>query len=224
MPASSLKTNSAQAFTLIELLVFIAVTAMLAALLLPALSRSKESARAIQCMNNIRQLGIGCAVYSSDTGRFPSMLEWLYPKTSISRFGPPIFGATDLTKGQLFPYLKSKEVYLCPSETGSIPQVGPIDHSYQMQCMMCHGHDAFACLTPSRTVYFLEVTNLSRGYASGIANVPIPAGLAFRHNRREPFLFVDIHTESLNQKQYGGSASDKRFWYPTADTTRAGSP
>src|SRR6185437_5048213 len=137
------------AFTLIELLVVIAVIGILAALLLPALGRSKENSRAMTCVNNMNQLGVATMVYTVDTGRFPSILEWLYPfKFPTNRVTP-----SDLTQGQLYPLVKWREVYRCPSETGLVPLYGAIDHSYQISCMMCHAHDVTRCLAPSRSVY-----------------------------------------------------------------------
>ncbi len=213
-----------RAFTLIELLVVVAIVGILAALLLPVVSRAKEAGRATACRNNLRQMGLAANLYAGDANRFPSMIEWLYARSQSGV----------VASGQLYPYLKSKAVYLCPkdaprasgSSAPALPASVTYDHSYTMNCRMCHARDVSKVLAPSKTVYFVEATNLAPNINS--ASIAPPGDsfgpfsssggqLGFRHNARLHVQMVDTHVERLKAKQVS-SATDKRLWFPNNDT------
>jgi prepilin-type N-terminal cleavage/methylation domain-containing protein/prepilin-type processing-associated H-X9-DG protein len=91
----------AAAFTLIELLIVIAIIAILAALLLPVLSRAKETGRRIYCMNNLKQLDLACQMYVNEAqGAYP-------PRDNTSRWANRLYAN----------YGQNINLLLCPTDT-----------------------------------------------------------------------------------------------------------
>ena len=113
------------AFTLIELLIVIAIIAILAAILFPVFAQARAKARAISCVSNMRQAGHAFALYAQD-------YDSLYPCAvdPADRVTPQIWDGIPEFKAQiptlpwlhevLQPYVKSKELFHCPGDTGTM--------------------------------------------------------------------------------------------------------
>ncbi len=114
-PSGDLRTRSA--FTLIELLVVIAIIAILAGMLLPALSKAKGKAKQIQCVNNTKQIGLGFKVYVGDyDDKYPVHNTW--NDWGGIQGTNPTFGLATVASRLMNPYVGDTKSFRCPSDAG----------------------------------------------------------------------------------------------------------
>jgi prepilin-type N-terminal cleavage/methylation domain-containing protein/prepilin-type processing-associated H-X9-DG protein len=178
-----------QAFTLIELLVVIAIIAILAAILFPVFAQAREKARAIACLSNLKQIGLGVVQYNQDydekmpngTSGYGTCAGWAY---------------------QVYPYVKSVGAFKCPDDSG----VGTNGSSLGINANFggkpgadptimgsADGRTLAEFKSPTKTVMLFETSNgkyydLSRGngvddangiHADNMYNGMSPSGLGY---------------------------------------------
>ena len=193
--------NRAGAFTLIELLGVIAIIAILAALLLPVLSKAKMAAQNVACLNNLQQLELCFHLYAADNDDFMPPNDFVYNMGTLAPFpgnegpswctnvAPYEANPAGIEAGLLYKYNTSVGIYRCPADQSTIetpagvklPQ--PRLRSYNMSQSI--NGITYAGQISQDIPHYSKLTEIKN---------PPPAGL---------IVFLDVHEDEIIDDEFG---------------------
>jgi prepilin-type N-terminal cleavage/methylation domain-containing protein/prepilin-type processing-associated H-X9-DG protein len=206
--SSRFASSHRRAFTLIELLVVIAIISILASMIFPSFGRAREMARRTSCASNMKQLGLGFLQYTQDYDeKYP--LAGQYQKwgdgghwvkgtdaqpiaklTAAENYAWNSGQIVNVAGGALYPYVKSTQIYICPSSRDG----GSTGLSYSMNCAM-GGSSDIAVQNTTEVVLLVDEAFPSDGFFWATTDPNGSDQLQQRHNEGGNLIFLDGHTK-----------------------------
>ncbi len=191
--------GESRGFTLMELLIVIGIIGLLAGILLPVLSRAKESARRTQCASNIRQIGMGLMMYANEN-------EEVFPQDTTTVVERPSMRSLNMLYNT---YISDKKIFKCPSDakvtklTNAGMSISTANDSFdQIECS--YGYDYTHTQADDAGVAL--ASDRPPANPSAIANSPNHKG------RGQNVVYIDGHVEFVNSPLAG--------WYEADGVTR----
>ena len=200
----TLREGGRTCFTLLDLLIVVAVIAILASLLLPALNKAMERVRMTSCVSNLRQIGVIWQVYQTESqGYFPpdgasspymSWEEYFYAYNTHC----------SLIQGNYFKNNLRFTLYRCPS---SVKGLGSKGYHYASNRFLAKARNEKNVRYPSKRMMIGEAATETTGLLS-------PEKVGYRHMFSGNFLFMDGHVLSLHTYDYtnGDSVGSLSYW------------
>ncbi len=219
-----MKHPSRSGFTLIELLSVVAVISILAALLVPAIGRMRDTARSAQCASNLRQMHM---ILMEDVQNNNNCVPLAWTDAAKTGWITTAFGRMRAANGGKNENNSYSMVFGCPAQLSKIKKRPGIAATYAMNLEPSRYafNNTYSPVplvqysSPSRTVILadgspLTTTTYNSGFSHDVAKLP-----EFIHNKRANFLFLDGHVEALAQADIPGvgatlqaGTSEGLFW------------